>query len=350
MTTPSITPVILTGGSGTRLWPLSRAARPKQFLALTGESSMLEQTIARAGGARFGAPLLVGGAAQEDVLQLLAGSDAAIILEPEARNTAPAIALAALVLPPETPMLVMPSDQVIADVSAFEAAVEHAATLAARGWLVTFGIAPTGPETGYGYIQQGEALDEHGFRAARFVEKPDRETAQGFLHEGGYHWNGGIFLFTAGRFLDALETHAPDILAAARAAYQAGHRDGAVHRPAAAAFAKAPATSIDYAVMEKAERVAVVPVSMGWSDVGSWDALHEISARDGSGNALSGDIVAIDTANSLVRSDGIKVTAVGVEDLIVVATKDAVLVMPRGESQRVKEIVERLKAEGGDTL
>ncbi|MGJ8535625.1 MAG: mannose-1-phosphate guanylyltransferase/mannose-6-phosphate isomerase [Parasphingopyxis sp.] len=350
MTNPLISPVILTGGSGTRLWPLSRAARPKQFLALTGETSMLEQTMARAGGARFGEPLLVGGAAQEDVLQLLAGGDAAIILEPEARNTAPAIALAALVLPPDTAMLVMPSDQVIADVAAFEAAVDEAAALAAQGWLVTFGIAPTGPETGYGYIQQGEALDGHGFRAARFVEKPDRETAQGFLDEGGYHWNGGIFLFTAGRFLQALEKHAPDILAAARAAYAAGHRDGAVHRPDAAAFAAAPATSIDYAVMEKAERVAVVPVSMGWSDVGSWDALHEISEQDSSGNALSGDIVAIDTANSLVRSDGIKVTTVGVENLIVVATKDAVLVMPRGESQRVKEIVERLKAEGGDTL
>lgn len=350
MTDPIITPVILTGGSGTRLWPLSRAARAKQFLKLTGDTTLLEQTIARVTGAGFGEPLLVGGAAQEDVLQLLAGSDAAIILEPQARNTAPAIALAALVLPPETPMLVMPSDHVIADVSAFEAAVTQAAALAANGWLVTFGIAPTGPETGYGYIQQGETLDTGGFRAARFVEKPDRETAQGFLDDGGYHWNGGIFLFTAGRYLEALENHAPDILTAARAAFDAGNRDGTVHRPDAAAFANAPGVSIDYAVMEKAERVAVVPVSMGWSDVGSWDALHEISAKDGKGNALLGDTLAIDTAGSLVRSDGPKVTAIGVDDLIIVATKDAVLVMPRGESQRVKEIVDALKAEGSDKL
>ncbi len=345
MTTPSITPVILTGGSGTRLWPMSRAARPKQFLKLTGETTLLEQTIARVTGPHFADPLLVGGAAQEDILQLLAGSDAAIILEPEARNTAPAIALAALLLPPETPMLVMPSDHVIADVAAFEAAVSRAASLAEDGWLVTFGITPTGPETGYGYIQQGEALGDHGFRAARFVEKPDRETAQGFLDAGGYHWNGGIFLFTAGRYLEALGNHAPEILAAARAAYDAGHRDGAVHRPGASAFAAAPGISIDYAVMEKDERVAIVPVSMGWSDVGSWDALHEISAQDDRGNALSGDILAIDTANSLIRSDGPKVTAIGVEDLIIVATKDTVLVMPRGESQRVKEVVERLKGD-----
>jgi len=350
MTDPIITPVILTGGSGTRLWPMSRSARPKQFLKLTGDTTLLEQTIARVTGTGFSEPLLVGGAAQEDVLQLLAGSDAAIILEPEARNTAPAIALAALVLPPDTPMLVMPSDHVIADVAAFEAAVTQAAALAAQGWLVTFGITPTGPETGYGYIQQGEALDAGGFRAARFVEKPDRETAQGFLSDGGYHWNGGIFLFTAGRYLEELENHAPEIVAAARAAFDAGHRDGAVHRPEASAFADAPSTSIDYAVMEKAQQVAVVPVSMGWSDVGSWDALHEITAKDEGGNALSGDVLAIDTANNLIRSDGPKVTAIGVEDLIIVATKDAVLVMPRGESQRVKEIVDRLKAEGSDKL
>lgn len=350
MTDPIINPVILTGGSGKRLWPMSRSARPKQFLKLTGDTTLLEQTIARVTGTGFSEPLLVGGAAQEDILQLLAGSDAAIILEPEARNTAPAIALAALVLPPNTPMLVMPSDHVIADVAAFEAAVTQAAALAAQGWLVTFGITPTGPETGYGYIQQGEALDAGGFRAARFVEKPDRETAQGFLDDGGYHWNGGIFLFTAGRYLEELENHAPEIVAAARAAFDAGHRDGAVHRPDASAFADAPSTSIDYAVMEKAEQVAVVPVSMGWSDVGSWDALHEISVKDEGGNTLSGDVLAMDTVNNLIRSDGPKVTAIGVEDLIIVATKDAVLVMPRGESQRVKEIVDRLKAEGSDKL
>ena len=344
MSEATITPVILTGGSGTRLWPVSRTARPKQFLPLFGKTTMLEDTIARATGEGFGAPLLVGGAAQEDMLQLLAGSDAAIILEPEGRNTAPAIALAALVLEPDTPMLVMPSDHAIADPDAFRTAVTKARTLAAQGWLVTFGITPDGPETGYGYIEQGAALDAGGYRAARFIEKPDRATAEQLIAAGGHYWNGGIFLFTAGAYLEALDRHAPDILAGARAAYDAGHRDGTVHRPDAAAFARTPSISIDYAVMEKAEQVALVPVSMGWSDVGSWDALHAISAQDEAGNALDGDVLAIDTANSLVRSTGPTVTTIGVEDLIIIATEDAVLVMPRGESQRVKEVVEALKA------
>ncbi|QLC25875.1 mannose-1-phosphate guanylyltransferase/mannose-6-phosphate isomerase [Parasphingopyxis algicola] len=351
MTKPPIIPVILTGGSGTRLWPLSRAARAKQFLPLTGETTMLERTMDRVSGEGFGPPLLVGGAAQAEILQALAG-EAEMILEPEARNTAPAIALAALALPPETPMLVMPSDQVIADIAAFEAAIGGAAALAADGWLVTFGIAPTGPETGYGYIRQGEALDDRGFQVDRFIEKPDRETAQGFLDAGGYHWNGGIFLFTAGRYLEALGKHAPEILTAARAAFDAGRRDGMVHRPEAAGFAEAPSISIDYAVMEKAEKVAVVPVAMGWSDIGSWDALHDLMDKDIAGNSLRGDVLAIDTANSLIRSEGPKVATVGVEDLIVVATDDAVLILPRGESQRVKEAVEALKAgkDGGKLL
>lgn len=344
MSETTITPVILTGGSGTRLWPVSRGARPKQFLPLLGKTTMLEDTIARATGEGFGTPLLVGGAAQEDMLQLLAGSDAAIILEPEGRNTAPAIALAALVLEPDTPMLVMPSDHAIADPDAFRAAVTNAHALAAQGWLVTFGITPDGPETGYGYIEQGAALDAGGYRAARFIEKPDRATAEQLITAGGHFWNGGIFLFTAGAYLEALDRHAPDILAGARAAYDAGHRDGTVHRPDAAAFARTPSISIDYAVMEKAEQVALVPVSMGWSDVGSWDALHAISGQDEAGNAIDGDVLAIDTANSLVRSTGPTVTTIGVEDLIIIATEDALLVMPRGESQRVKEVVDALKA------
>jgi mannose-1-phosphate guanylyltransferase/mannose-1-phosphate guanylyltransferase/mannose-6-phosphate isomerase len=342
-----ITPVILAGGSGTRLWPLSRAARAKQFLNLIGEDTMIGETLARVGGAPFGPALIVGGAAQADMLQGPAGDDARIILEPEGRNTAPAIALAALALPADAPMLVMPSDHAIADVAAFEAAVEQAAALAGDGWLVTFGIAPTGPETGYGYIREGEAIGgasaDGGFRVERFIEKPGRDTAKTFLAEGGYCWNGGIFLFTAGVFLDALDAHAPDIAAAARAAMAGAETEGALIRPDAAAFAEAPAISIDYAVMEKARRVAVVPVAMGWSDIGSWDALYDFAGKDADGNSLSANVLAIDTANSLVRSDGPLVAAIGVSDLVVIATGDAILVMPRGESQRVKQAIEALK-------
>ncbi|WP_299322696.1 mannose-1-phosphate guanylyltransferase/mannose-6-phosphate isomerase [Parasphingopyxis sp.] len=343
MAKPPITPVILTGGSGTRLWPLSRKARAKQFLPLASERTMLEETIARATGDRFARPMLVGGAAQADMLRAL-GGDARLMLEPMARNTAAAIALAALALAPDALMLVMPSDHVIADVPAFHAAIETAAELAAEGWLVTFGIAPDGPETGYGYILEGGAIGDGAFAVERFVEKPDRETAEQFLAAGGYHWNGGIFLFTARAYMAGLDAHAAEIAAAARAAMADVAADADSIEPDAAAFGTAPSISIDYAVMEKAERVAVVPVSMGWSDLGSWDALHELLEKDAAGNALSGEVLAIDSANTLIRTDGPSVAAVGVNDLIVVATGDAVLILPRGESQRVKDVVEALKA------
>lgn len=343
----SITPVILSGGSGTRLWPFSRGATPKQFLEFTPGGTMLAQTLARTpqDEAGFAAPVVVCNVAHADlVARHCAGRAATVILEPAARNTAPAIALAALALAPDALMLVMPSDHVIADVAAFRRAIVAAAPLAADGWLVTFGIEPDGPETGYGYIERGECIADGLFRVSRFVEKPDLATAQAYVSTGNYSWNAGIFLFRAGAYLDALAAHAPGMLSSAKAAMADARHDGIFVRPDSATFAASPSDSIDYAVMEKAEKVAVAPVDMGWSDIGSWDALYDLSDRDGRGNACFGDVEHVDATGCLVRSNGPLVTLCGVEDLIVVATGDAVMILPRGKSQDTRRIVEALKA------
>jgi mannose-1-phosphate guanylyltransferase len=340
-----IIPVILSGGSGTRLWPMSQPDRPKQFLPLASDATMFEATVARVGDRmRFAAPMIVANARHADLIEAqLGGAEATLVLEPLARNTAPAIALAALLADPKSPLLVMPSDHVIADEAAFMAAVEAALPLVADGWLATFGIAPDGPETGYGYIQTGEVLSAGVHKVARFVEKPDRARAEAMIAGGDHVWNGGIFLFRADAFLGALAVHAPEMLAAAQRAVAAAKREGRRILPDEAAFAASPSESIDYAVMEKAERVAVVPVAMGWSDVGSWDALHTLGS-DSSGNAHHGEVLALDTSNCLIRSDGIRIAAVGVSDLIVVASGNDVLILPRGQSQDVKRIVEAMKA------
>ena len=345
-----IIPVILSGGSGTRLWPLSRSGKPKQLLSLTHDETMLQLTARRvADRARFAAPLVVANAAHVEMIEAqfaqIGMTDATLILEPVGRNTAPAIALAALAAPPDAVLLVMPSDHVIGKIDAFLAAVESALPLVMKGWLATFGIAAHAPETGYGYICAGELLAPGVNRVERFVEKPDRATAERYIAEGGYAWNGGIFLFRADALLAAFEAYAPEILAAARNAMAARHIEGRRLHPDAAAFAASPSDSIDYAVMEQAERVAVVPVDMGWSDVGSWDALHELAA-DLDGNAHHGEVVAIDTSGCLIRSEGPLIAAVGVKDLIVIATGDAVLILPRGSSQDVKRAVEALKRDG----
>ncbi len=347
---PRVTPVILCGGAGTRLWPLSRQGRPKQMLDLTGGGTMLALTAARAGDASiYTPPLVVGAAAQADAVACEVGEGATLILEPSARNTAPAIALAALNAAPGAMLLVLPSDQHIADGEGFDAAVRRALPLALDGWIVTFGMTPDRPETGYGYIKRGETLGEGLFAVDRFVEKPDAATAAAWLAEGGYDWNGGIFLMRADALIDGLAIHAPDILAAARAAMAGQQVEGARISPDAAAFAGAPSISIDYALMEKAEKVAVAPVAIGWSDIGGFAALRDIMAQDEAGNALAGDTIALDTENCLIRSNGPLVAAIGVKDLVVIAAGGAVLVVPRDQSQRVKEIVERLKAEGRDT-
>jgi mannose-1-phosphate guanylyltransferase len=348
-----ITPVILSGGSGTRLWPMSRPERPKQMLALTAEETMLQLTAMRAKGEHFTAPIVVANARHADLVDEQLdhiGADAqAVILEPSARNTAPAIALAALAAEGASPLLVMPSDHVIADVEAFHAAIHAALPLVAEGWLVTFGIAADAPEIGFGWIKVGEELASGVHRVANFIEKPPRDKAEAMLASGDHTWNGGIFLFRADAYLSALSTYAPTMLAACQLAMAKAQREGKRVFPDAEAFASSPDVSIDYAVIEKAERVAVVPVSMGWNDVGSWDALHAISDLDAAGNAHSsgaaGEVIAIETTNCLVRTDGVRVAIVGVDDLIVVASGNDVLILPRGRSQEVKKLIEAMKAQ-----
>ncbi|HUG46690.1 MAG TPA: mannose-1-phosphate guanylyltransferase/mannose-6-phosphate isomerase [Sphingomicrobium sp.] len=352
----TVRPVVLCGGSGTRLWPLSRALHPKQLLPLARSETMLQSTVARIKHPIFSAPIVVSGEEHRflvrDQMAAIAKQPDAIILEPEGRNTAPAIALAAQWVSQQSPdelMLVMPSDHVIADPQAFLSSVEAAVPAALQGALVTFGIEPTKAETGYGYIEAGAELpNAPGVLSVEcFVEKPDEPSAREYCKSGRHYWNGGIFLFRPRAFLDQLAEFAPDIATACDKAMSTAMRDGDFVRPAAEPFLSSPAVSIDYAVMEQTKHACIVPVSMGWSDVGSWDALWDISAKDEDLNALHGDVLALDTRGSLLRSEGnFTVAALGVENLIVVATRDAVLVVPRKRAQDAKLIVDGLKAAG----
>lgn len=338
-----ITPVILSGGGGTRLWPLSTPATPKQFLALTGEETMFQMTLRRTmDRSRFAAPVIVANAAHaglvEAQLAAIGIDDAIIILEPCARNTAPAIALAALCVDDAiAPMLVMPSDHVILDQPAFDAATDALLPMVEAGWLATYGINPTGPETGYGYIQTGDVLCDGVQVVSRFVEKPGADRAEAMIASGDHVWNGGIFLFRADIYLGVLAVEAPDMLAAAQAAMAAANRTGAQILPDHEAFAASPSDSIDYAVMEKAARVAVAPVAMGWSDVGSWDALHDLGDKDDGGNTTIGHVRLSEASGNLIHADGIRVSVHGVDDLIVVANGREVLILPRGSSQKVRD-------------
>lgn len=344
-----ITPVVLSGGSGTRLWPLSTPEKPKQFLNLFGPLSMFQLTLQRcADEDLFRGPLVVGSsrhaALMREQMQEVGASAGTIILEPCARNTAPAIALAALAVKnPTDLLLVMPSDHVIKNIPAFKQAVLASIPVAQSGWLVTFGIAPAGPATGYGYIQQGDAIDDsiRSWSATRFVEKPTEENAEKMLADGGYHWNAGIFLFRADIYLAAMEKHSPEMLVACRAAMSGRRMEKELCFPDSDHFASAPSDSIDYAIMEKAENVAVTPIDPGWSDVGSWDALFDISDKDGRSNAIFGNATIIDSANNLIHSQDLEIAAFGVEDLIIVTHENKIMILPRGQSQNVKRIVQK---------
>lgn len=348
-------PVILSGGSGSRLWPLSRQNQPKQFLTLIGDHSLFQETVLRASRLPgMQAPVTV---CSEDhrfmvgeQLQEIDIASGGILLEPMARNTAPAIALAALHAvraDAEASLLVMPADHLIEDEEAFRDAVARATLLAEAGWLVTFGIQPDYAETGYGYILQGEALSDGGYRVERFVEKPDADTAEQYVQAGTYAWNSGMFMFRAERFLDELAQWAPEILRAATAAYATAAPDLDFVRVDGAAFDASPSESIDYAVMEKTSRAAVVPVTCGWSDIGSWSSLWSAAARDGDGNRHDGDVLSIDSRNSLVRaSDRRMIATIGVDDLIIVDTPDATLVARKDRVQDVKKVVDLIKAAG----
>ena len=349
MTTTTITPVILSGGSGTRLWPLSRELYPKQLLKLVGNHTMLQDTVLRLGGLKAGAPVVVCNDSHRflvaEQLRLLGIKPRAIVLEPIGRNTAPAIALAAFAADPDALLLVLPADHVIRDVAAFQAAIALAVPAAQAGRLVTFGIVPGAPETGYGYIRRG-APQGSAYAIAQFVEKPDLARAQQFVDSGEYYWNSGMFLFKASRYLEELTAHAPDIAEAARAAGLAAEPDLDFVRINKAAFELCRSESIDYAVMEKTADAVVVPLDAGWSDVGSWDALHQASAADADGNVFMGDIVAEDSTGCYLHAESRLVTAVGLRDHVVVETKDAIMVAPRDRVQDVKKLVARLKAEG----
>lgn len=345
-------PVIMAGGSGTRLWPLSRTLYPKQFLTLTGDNSMLQDTIERLKGLEHAAPLLICNEEHRFIVaeQLRQRNfpHSGIILEPIGRNTAPAIALAALHATSEGEdplLLVLAADHVIQDQNNFIQTVQQALPQATAGKLVTFGIVPDAPETGYGYIRQGDAVSKDAYQVAAFVEKPDRTTAKAYLESKEYYWNSGMFLFRASRYLEELALHRPDILSACQQAMQGIHNDLDFLRLNESAFLACPDDSIDYAVMEKTKDAVVVPMNAQWSDVGSWSALWEVNSKDEDGNVIRGDVLTTQTRNSYIYAQHKLVSTVGVNDLVIVETKDAVLVANKSQVQDVKSIVAQLKSE-----
>ncbi|EKU4728828.1 mannose-1-phosphate guanyltransferase [Citrobacter freundii] len=359
MSQSKLFPVVMAGGSGSRLWPLSRVLYPKQFLCLKGDLTMLQTTICRLNGVECESPVVICNEQHRFIvaeqLRQLHKLTENIILEPAGRNTAPAIALAALAAKRQSPeedplLLVLAADHMIADEEAFREAVRNAMPYASAGKLVTFGIVPDQPETGYGYIRRGVVsptnTDAVAFEVAQFVEKPNLETAQAYVANGDYYWNSGMFLFRAGRYLEELEKYRPDILEACVNAMSTVDPDLDFIRVDEQAFLACPEESVDYAVMERTADAVVMPMNAGWSDVGSWSSLWEISAHTAEGNVHHGDVISHKTENSYVYAESGLVTTVGVKDLVVVQTKDAVLIADRNAVQDVKKVVEQIKADG----
>lgn len=349
-----ITPIILAGGKGTRLWPLSRVERPKQFLQLTGDESLLQKTLRRVSGPGFGAPLVV----TNELYRFLVAEQAqeigvdlgAILLEPEARNTAPAIAAAAAFAKARFDseiLLVLPSDHEVRLDEAYQGAMEIGALEAQKGRLVTFGIQPSEPATGYGYIQEGERFPSGAFTVARFVEKPDASRAAQMLGHGGYYWNSGMFMFAVDALNQELERHAPNVVSCAQKAVDRATRDVDFVRLEKDAFAAAPDISIDYAVFEKTDRATVVPMPIQWSDLGSWDAIWKVGTPDDKGNVSRGPVSLFGTSHSLVVSETMHVAVDGLEDVAVIVSEDAVMVSRLSAAQRVGEIVKSLRAKPG---
>lgn len=349
-------PVVLAGGVGSRLWPLSRQLFPKQFLSLTeAKFSMLQATCRRLGGLDIEPPLLVCNEQHRflaaEQLRQIGMEKSKIVLEPVGRNSAPALALAALEAISkggDPVLLVLAADHLIKDVAAFQGSILSALPFAEAGQLVTFGIVPSHPETGYGYIQKGETVGEKGFKVMGFIEKPDAERASQYLRDENFLWNSGLFMFKASRYLDELSVFRPDILDACKAAISMAEQDMDFIRVNRDAFSMCPEESIDYAVMEKTANAVVVPMDAGWSDVGSWAALWDVQEKDSAGNSVWGDTIVLATRNSYIHADNRLVATLGVDDLVVVETKDAVLVAHRDHAQGIKMIVERLKRDGRD--
>lgn len=344
-------PVILAGGSGSRLWPKSRAALPKQFLALTSEQTMLQETLSRLDGVDAREPIVICNDSHRflvaEQLRQKGIEHGGILLEPVGRNTAPAIALAALHAlqsDADETLLVLAADHLIKDKAVFQSSVKKAEQLAQAGYLVTFGIVPDCPHTGYGYIKASQELDT-GFVVEQFVEKPDMSTAKEYVDSGNYFWNSGMFMFKAGRYLEELEKFHPDILDICKRAIETETQDLDFIRIDADTFATCPDDSIDYAVMEKTAKAAMVPLDAGWSDVGSWSSLWDVADKDDNGNAVVGDAILEDVHNSYINAEGRLISVIGLDDVVVVETKDAIMVANKNKVQDIKKVVNRLKEE-----